>query len=190
MGPDQTAVPLQHPGPARRTSRTGALWSCGDGYRTWAQRRPTPAAATIGLTPLADTAELALFLDLPPERIRRRLSALRRGGWLASLRCGAHERPRTRWLLTRQSLERLYATDHTHPRPRERVEYERAWPLLGARAGVDQPPLDLGHEHLGPELTRPVSLGARLAEPVAEDGQHEHPPWSATGDFSTDSPGE
>ena len=134
----------------------------------------------IGLTPLADAAELALFLDLPPERIHSRLSTLRRGGWLASLRCGVHERPRTRWLLTRQSLERLYATDHTHPRPRERVGYERAWPLPAARAGVDQPPLDLGHEHLGPELTRPVSLGARLAEPVAEGGQHEHPPWSAT----------
>ena len=42
----------------------------------------------IGLTPLAAAAELALFLDLPPERIRSRLSALRRGGWLASLRCG------------------------------------------------------------------------------------------------------
>ena len=134
----------------------------------------------IGLTPLADAAELALFLDLPPERVRSRLSTLRRRGWLASLRCGAHERPRARWLLTRQSLELLYATDHTHPRPRERAGYERAWPLPDARAGVDQPPLDLGHEHLGPELTRPGSLRARLAEPVAGNGQHEHPPWSAT----------
>ncbi len=132
----------------------------------------------VGLMPLAAAAELALVLNAPPDGLRRRLSALRRSGWLASLRCGMSEPAQTRWLLTRRSLEHLYATDHTHPRPRERIGYERAWTLSGpAPAGRDQPPLDPGHEHLGPEAWRSAAL---LEAPAAEGGQHEHPPWSAT----------
>ena len=131
----------------------------------------------IGLMPLASADDLSLVLDTPADALQRRLARLRRRGWLTSIRRGMTEPPRTRWLLTRRSVERLYATDHSHPSPRERHRYEQAWPLPGAGTGRDQPPLDLGHEHLGPEAEGPGSL-LRLP---ADDAQHEHPPWTATG---------
>ena len=133
----------------------------------------------IGLMPLASADDLSLVLQTPANGLHRRLGRLRRGGRPASIRRGMTEPPRTRWFLTRQSVERLYATDHSHPRPRERPGYELAWPLSGAEIGHrDQPPLDLGHEHLGPETERSGLLpGTPL---VALGGQHQHPPWTAT----------
>ena len=132
----------------------------------------------IGLMPLASADDLSLVLDTPADGLRRRLTRLRRRGWLTSIRRGMAEAPRTRWLLTRRAVERLYATDHAHPNPRERHLYERAWPLPGVETGRrDQPPLDLGHEHLGSETERSGSL-LRLPPLGA---QHEHPPWTATG---------
>ena len=132
----------------------------------------------IGLMPLASADDLSLVRETPAEGLRRRLTRLRRNGWLSSIRRGMAEPPRTRWLLTRRSVERLYATDHSHPNPRERYLYEQAWPLPGVETGRrDQPPLDLGHEHLGAETERSGSL---LALP-ADDAQLEHPPWTATG---------
>ena len=131
----------------------------------------------IALMPLASADDLSLVLDTPADRLYRRLARLRRGGWLASLRRGMSEPPRTRWFLTRRAVEWLYATDHAHPAPRERPRYEQAWPWPRAQARHrDQPPLELGHEHLGPETQ---TAGSLLAEPA--DGQHEHPPWTASG---------
>ena len=100
----------------------------------------------IGPMPLASADDLALVLDTPVAGLRRRLNRLRGGGWLASIRRGMIVPPRTRWFLTRQSMDRLYATDHSHPTPRERPRYERSWPLPGSDGPRrDQPPLDLGH---------------------------------------------
>ena len=131
----------------------------------------------IGLMPLTSADDLSLLLDAPADTLRRRLNRLRRSGWLASIRRGMSAPPRTRWFLTRQAVERLYATDHSHPAPRERRRYERAWPVPGAETGRrDQPPLDLGHEHLGAETERSDSL----PPPPPSGGQHEHPPWTAT----------
>ena len=78
----------------------------------------------IGLMPLASADDLSLVLDTPADVLQRRLVRLRRNGWLTSIRRGMAEAPRSRWLLTRRSIERLYATDHSHPNPRERRLYE------------------------------------------------------------------
>ena len=69
--------------------------------------------------PLASAANLAAILDVGPDAARRRLTALRRSGWIAPLRRGMVEPSQDRWYLTRKAVECLYTTDHMHLSARE-----------------------------------------------------------------------
>ena len=72
-----------------------------------------------GLMPLASVSNLAPILGTGEPSIRRMLGALRRSGWVGSVRRGMTERLQERWFLTRQAVNLLYAHDHRHPSPRE-----------------------------------------------------------------------
>ena len=73
----------------------------------------------IARMPLASVANLAPILDLPEDRVRRMLGALRASGWAESVVRGMTEPRQRRWFLTRQAVDELYVTEPQHPSPRE-----------------------------------------------------------------------
>ena len=141
----------------------------------------------IARMPLASVANLAPILGLAEDRVRRRLGALRSGGWIESVVRGMTERRQHRWFLTRQALDLLYVTDHRHPSPREEA---RAAGLAefhpeGELAADFTERFALDHDHPA-HLENQDSSPFAAAGPVGEEPQggagpdHEHPPWTAT----------
>ena len=133
--------------------------------------------------PLASVANLASVMGLDEEKVRRMLSRLRSGGWVASVMRGMTERRQHRYFLTSQAVGLLYTTDHQHPSPREE---SRAVSLAAFHPQGELPPgyrerFALDHDH-------PVHLENQGDSPFVAGEQadanggagHEHPPWTAT----------